>query len=331
MRLRSIGDTVLMTPCLAALRAWSNTLEIDVLVEELSAPVLEGHPLVSRLYTLPRSLPARLRIVGKLRARRYDAAFNLHGGTTGTFLTLLSGARHTVTYNANQYSFLLKHRAPAPDEIWAKGAIHCVEQQLGLLKWAGLPVSEPPASSLTPTPEAVSRVEAMLKGHGIGEYVVVHPAAAFESKQWSADRFAALLEHLYRNYGLWGVVAVASNERVIGERVTSLARAPALLCADLGLIDLIALIDRARLFVGNDSGPAHIAAALGRPLVAIFGSSNPRVWRPWSRAPYRMLRAELACSPCPGYFCPEFERPECIRRVSLDEAVKAVDELLSFS
>ncbi len=319
-----------MTPCLSALRAWSRALEIDVLVESLSAPILQGHPLVSRLYTLPRSLSARLQIVGKLRARRYDAAFNLHGGTTGTFLTLLSGARHTVTYNANQYSFLLKHRAPAPDEIWDKRSIHCVEQQLGLLKWAGLPVSEPPASFLVPAPEAVSRVEAMLKEHGIEEYVVVHPAAAFESKRWSADRFAALLEYLYRSYGLWGVVSVAPNERAIGERVMSLVRTPTLLCADLGLIDLVALIDRAKLFVGNDSGPAHIAAALGRPLVAIFGSSNPLVWRPWSRAPYRMLRAELPCSPCPGHFCPEFERPECIRRVLLDEAIRAVDELLSF-
>ncbi|MEM4251814.1 MAG: hypothetical protein QW828_08275, partial [Candidatus Bathyarchaeia archaeon] len=162
VRLRSIGDTVLMTPCLAALRTWSSSVEIDVVVESLSAPILQGHPLVNRLYTLPRSLQARVQVVGELRRRGSDLAFNLHGGTTGTFLTLLSGAKHTVTYSANQYSFLLKHRAPSPTQIWDKEDIHCVEQQLGLLKWAGLPLSAPPACSLRPAPEALARVEAML-------------------------------------------------------------------------------------------------------------------------------------------------------------------------
>lgn len=331
VRLRSIGDTVLMTPCLTALRAWSSTLEIDVLVEPLSAPVLQGHPLVNRLYILPRSFKARMRIVSELRSRRYDLAFNLHGGTTGTFLTLLSGAEHTVTYSANQYSFLLKHRAPNPDQIWAKEDIHCVEQQLGLLKWAGLPVSTPPASFLKTSSEATASIKAMLKRHNVAQYVVVHPAAAFESKQWATERFAGLIEHLYQNYGLCAVVAVAPNERAIAEHVVGLVRTPSLLCADLSLVELMALIDAARLFVGNDSGPAHIAAALGKPLLVIFGSSNPRVWHPWSQAPYRLLRAELPCSPCPGHFCPEFGRPECIRQVLLEDALRAVDELLESS
>lgn len=319
-----------MTPCLVALRNWKADLEVDVVVERIAAPILEAHPLITKLYVLERSLYSRYEVIGKLRARRYDIAFNLHGGTTATFLAFLSGAKHTVCYRANQYSFLLDHRAPSPERIWGKNEIHCVEQQVGLLKWVGLDLERPPAGLLKPWSEAVVKVRQLLDARKIGRYVLVHPAAAFESKRWPAEHFAELLEHIYDNYGLIGVAAIAPSEVGIGRRLVTLAKTPVELFTDLSLAELLALIDEAVLVIGNDSGPAHMAAILGKPLLMVFGSSNVRVWRPWSVAPYRVVSAELPCSPCPGKICREYVSPQCILHPSLLwKAIKAVDELFA--
>lgn len=336
VRLRSIGDTVLMTPCLAALKRWQPALEIDVLTEALSAPVLERHPHVNQLFILPsggtqrEKLASRIGTVSQLRARRYDAVFNLHGGTTATFITRLAGARLSVGYQANQYARLLTARAPAPELVWQKAEIHCVEQQLALLKWVGVPVEPPPPLSLTVNPDADARVATLLAEAGLGgSFAVVHPAAAFPSKQWEAARFARVIDHVWSRYRLPAVVVTAPQERAVASAVSAAARTDTYTFTDLGLAELMALIARASLFVGNDSGPAHIAAAFAKPLVVIFGSSNARVWHPWALAPYRLLRTEMVCAPCPGYTCSEYPEPECIKRITTDEAIAAVDELMT--
>ena len=99
--------------------------------------------------------------------------------------------------------------------------------------------------------------------------------------------------------------------------------------ADLSLPEVSALAARARLFVGNDSGIAHMAAAVGAPAVVIFGSSNVAHWRPWARSPAEVVLEEMECQPCHGYFCEKFERPECILRVPVERVNAAIDRVLS--
>ena len=98
--------------------------------------------------------------------------------------------------------------------------------------------------------------------------------------------------------------------------------------SDLSLPEVTALASRARLFVGNDSGIAHIAAAASAPCVVIFGSSNVAHWRPWTTNPNEVVREEMPCQPCHGYFCAEFEKPECILRVPVERVVAAIDRIL---
>lgn len=334
VRLRSIGDTVLMTPCLTALKTWQPDLEIDVLVESLSAPVLRSHPLVSQLFVLPtvsgqlRKLRTRLKIIQDLRARHYDVAFNLHGGSTAMFLTRLSAATTTVGYASGRYAKLLSIQAPEPQIIWQKPKIHCVEQQLALLKWVGIPITEPPASNLSVDPQSKEFIEEKLKQAKVKqEFIVIHPSAAFASKQWETKRFIEVIEYLYNRYKLISVIAVAPNEKAIAEAIKKDVKVPIVSFTDLNLAQLMALIAQAKLFLGNDSGPAHIAAALKKAIVVIFGSSNSDVWHPWSTK-YRLLRADLKCIPCPGYTCSEFPEPECIKKISVTEVIKALDEIL---
>jgi ADP-heptose:LPS heptosyltransferase len=95
------------------------------------------------------------------------------------------------------------------------------------------------------------------------------------------------------------------------------------------LPEVTALAARSSLFVGNDSGIAHIAAAVRTPSVVIFGSSNITHWRPWAIAPSETVREELSCQPCPGYTCAEFDHPECIRRVKVENVIAAIERVTS--
>jgi heptosyltransferase-2/heptosyltransferase-3 len=110
---------------------------------------------------------------------------------------------------------------------------------------------------------------------------------------------------------------------------TVFERQPAFHFDDLSLPEVTALASRARLFIGNDSGIAHIAAATGTPSVVIFGSSNVTHWRPWTVGQTEVVREELACQPCHGYFCAEFDQPQCILRVPVERVMGAIDRILS--
>src|SRR5689334_15812967 len=130
---------VLMTPCLAALKSLRPDLQVTVVSEPLAAPVLEDHPLVDHLIVADKSLAGRTRLAGELRRRRYDVAFNLHGGTTATWLARLAGAKCTIGYKSYRHSQWLDLRAPSSEVILGRKPLHSVEHQLALLHWAGVP------------------------------------------------------------------------------------------------------------------------------------------------------------------------------------------------
>jgi predicted lipopolysaccharide heptosyltransferase III len=338
IRLRSIGDTVLMTPVLETLKRWRPSIRVTVILEPLSAPLLESHPQVDELIVLPRTgnglsdAVFRAGLVARLRRSRFDAVFNLHGGTTGAWLARLSGAKRRIAYPLKNTRALLTDPAPPPVELWGKTRIHCVEQQLGLLKFVGVPIpSPPPRTRLHLSPIARERLSARLADAGVtGGYAVFHPGAAFASKQWETKRFAALADIL-AGRGLRTVISAAPAEAATAEAVRE-ATGPTtkpVVFTDLALAETMALIAGAGLFVGNDSGPAHIAASFERPTVVIFGSSNDAVWHPWTDAPNEVVRRRLPCVPCAGPGCHAFPEPECIRQITVDEVLAAVERVLA--
>lgn len=332
VRLRSIGDTVLATPSLYALRRFLPTARIDILLEEAVAPVLDGCTDVDNVLTIERgsNTLARARMARELRATNYDVAYNLHGGTTATLLMRAAGVRHRVGYSDYQYSRLLNHAAPPAPALWNQEKTHSVEQQLALLGWTGVPVSDRPPTRLTVTKEAEASVDRKLADCGFNEatpFALVHPAAAFESKQWATENFARVAERLEAR-GLRVVAIAASNQAPILAALQAASTARIHAFTDFSLPEVTALSARARIFVGNDSGVAHIAAAVRAPSVVIFGSSNVAHWRPWTTARAEVVREEMTCAPCPGYTCAEFEQPECIRRVTVERVVAAVERVL---
>lgn len=338
IRLRAIGDTVLFTPCLEVLKRWRPELEIDVLTESLSAPVLQGNPNLTKLFVIPRSKLSWLRfkeraaVVSALRQRQYDLAIDLRGYRTSATVMRQVGARQSVSFAECPMSHLATLRIPSPGEIWGEPYVHNVKQQLAPLKWLGVPVEEIPPPHVFVDPQADARVARRLAELGVdGGFALLHVGASTRWKVWEPARFARINDYLWERHRLPSVVLAGQSEGRIVSTITETATHRPQVCTDLTLADTIALIARAALLLGNDSGPAHIAAAVGTPAAAIYGPADPQIWGLWTAAPHRIITPEIPeAEQCPR--C-RFDRcrvtPRCMDRVAVEQVISALDSLLA--
>lgn len=329
IRLRSIGDTVLSTPSLISLKNFLPEAEIDILLEDWVAPVLEGFEYIDNVVVAGKSAGEKLKTVSHLRRRKYDVAFNLHGGTTSTFFTRASGAHHRVGYAEYRYSSGYSHLLSSSADFWGKPFTHSAEQQMALLGFAGVPVDAATRSHLAVTETAARSLrEKFLASTGDslefkGPIALIHPASAFLTKQWATGNFAQVVGHLH-SLGIHSVAIAARSESALLDALKMAASVPVTTFSDLSLPEITALAAHAKLFVGNDSGIAHIAAAVKTPTVVVFGSSNRNHWYPWTDAPNEMVFEELPCQPCPGYECKVFGDPKCILSVTPAAVMAAI-------
>lgn len=353
VRLRSIGDTVLATPSLIALKRFLPNAEVDILLEDWVAPLLDGFGSVDNVIRVGKGLGDRIRIAREIRNRRYDVVFNLHGGSTSTLLTAASGAAHRIGYIGYKYPARYNHLLSSSSDFWHQEFTHSAEQQLALLGFVDVPVEDRPKSRLAVTADALESLEKKLHAKSqrqqsdealsrisrsdgksdwfdTGEFALLHPAAAFATKQWPTEHFARTAEFLAEQ-GLRCIAVAARNESEVLAELTRSASVPIVTFDDLTLPEITALASKSRLFVGNDSGIAHIAAAVKTPTVVIFGSSNRNHWRPWTDAPNEIVFEEFACQPCAGYECNEFGEPRCILTIPPEKVFSAISTVLERS
>jgi heptosyltransferase III len=317
IRLRSIGDTVLSTPSLIALRRFLPDAQIDILLEDWVAPLLDGFNEINNVIKLGDS---KLKTARKIRSEKYDVVINLHGGSTSGFFTRFSGAKHRVGYSAYSYSFLHNHLLSSSAEYWHEEKTHSAEQQLALLGFVGVPVEDRPMSKLVVLPVSSFRSSKL-------PYALIHPAAAFETKQWSAENFAEIAEFLVQK-GLQIVAVGTKKEREVFDELRKFSQVPIVCYDNLTLPQITHLASQAKIFVGNDSGIAHIAAAVKTPSVVIFGSSNRAHWSPWTEARNAIAYEEFLCQPCAGYVCKPFGEPKCILSVKVQDVKEAIEKVL---
>ncbi len=358
IRLRSIGDIVLLTPALRLLKEWRADLRATVLVESRFRELLEGHPDVDEILGLaphhhgaglgdPATesvaipLQSRLAVVRELRRRKFALCLNLHGGPTSTLLTRCCGAERKAGFAHFRASRLAGYHFLIPDARTILGqpaaagqpGIHTAEHQASALFWLGLPRQEVPAARLVVSPRGRGSWRARKAAFGIAErqdYAVLHPTALYVTKQWSAENFARLGTAVERETGLAVVYSCGPGESSALDAVEQASRQAIRRLEGPPFNEFIAALAEARLFVGNDSGPAHLAAALGRPSVVIFGSSSSAIWGPWPRHGVgHVVQNYYECNPCPGDRCYRFERPECILSVSFDQVWSAARAALT--
>jgi heptosyltransferase-3 len=246
IRLRSLGDCVLTTPALALLTNHRPDLKITVIVEPRFAAIFEGNPDVDE--TREDACPA-------------DLALNLHGGSRSMWLTLQTRAKLRAGFTHHRYSFIYSHRIPRAQEILkVHRRVHTAEHLASAMFWLGVPQAEIPRAKLAEEPPPA-----------LPPYAVFHPFASSPDKTWRAERF---IEVARRLSGLESVFLAGPGDDA--SRFKSFR-----VWKNEPLSRLKSLMSGAALFIGNDSGPAHIAAAFGVPTVVLFGSSEPTTWAPW--------------------------------------------------
>jgi lipopolysaccharide heptosyltransferase I len=330
----SLGDVALTLPALTALRLGFPGARISWLIRPEFAPLLQNHPHLDEIIIFDRKLlgkalynaraaAALFSLIRNLRRRRFDAVFDFQGLLRTASLAFLSGCKNRFGMrNAREFAHLLYTHKVVQDP----DCIHLVDYFLKIIRTAGAP--EAKAQFVLPVdPAAAAALNAKLAEHGVGadDYAVFVPGSAHADKCWPVERFAALGDNVHSQFGLSIVATGTLQEKSVVEKLKTLTAAPVADFAGLtNLLELIALLKGARLVVGNDTGPPHIAAALGTPVVMIFGRSNPaRV------APYRRKHSLVAIEPWTRGFKPDSTDPRHhISNIQLNDVYQHVIQQL---
>jgi heptosyltransferase-3 len=340
VKLRHHGDVLLASPVFQVLKNRAPHLEIDALVYRETREMLEGHPAIAQIHGIDRAwkrrglvLQARREgeLFATLRQRRYQLLVHLTDHWRGAWLSQALRPRWSVApmRESRLWKWSFSHRYPLPRFT----PRHTVEANLDALRRVGIyPEENEKSLVMVPGPEAEARVDSLLAAAGIAPrgFIQVHPTSRWLFKAWTEGKYAELLRGLARD-GHRVVLTGAPDprERAIIARILAAAEAPIHdLSGQLTLREMGALSARARLFFGVDSAPMHIAAAMGTPVVALFGPSSDKVWGPW-RVAHRIVVSDHPCRPCGNDGCGGGKVSECLTQLPVERVRSAVNELLS--
>jgi ADP-heptose:LPS heptosyltransferase len=255
IRLRSLGDCVLTTPAISMLKQARPDLRIAVVVEDAFAPVYAGNPDIESI------LPPRAMEIARWNP---ELTLNLHGGNTSTRLTIAARSPLRAGFEHFRFRPVYNIRIPRAQEILnVDRKVHTAEHVASAMFFLGVPFAEIPRARLFAGAVPAKR-----------SYAVLHPMAATPEKTWPQGNFLRVAEHLDKNLEIEPVFVAGP-----GEDLTAFSRYRCL--AGASLEEIKSLLAGAALFIGNDSGPAHMAAAFGVPVIVLFGPSDPDVWHPW--------------------------------------------------
>ena len=328
IKLRYIGDVLLATPTIRAIKAARPDVRVTMMVNRGTEDVLSCNQDLDELMVLDKgSLVAQWRFIVELRRRRFDTVIDLTDGDRSAFLSWICGASVRIGFNDEHrwrgrcYTQVVQ---PMP------GVRHRIDRDVASLEPLGLHASqEPPRLWLTREDEA--RADQLLGRLGVRRdqpIVILQPAARYWFKAWPYERFAELADRLVSDYGCQVLIGGSREEEALVQRIQAAAKSrPISMAGQATLKEFAAIAQRAALFVGNDSGAMHIAAAVGTPMVALFGPSNPEEWGPRGER-VKVLYKGLDCRAC---FHPTCERGElnCMKQLSVEEVCSAAVQLLA--
>ena len=339
----SLGDVVNALPFLTSLRRRYPDRHIAWLVEEEASELLLGHPFLDRVVIsgrrrwaqellAPLRWPSALREIGgliaELREGRYDLVVDLQGLLKSALMLVFSGARFRVGFaSAREGSQrVLTHLVPLPS-----GPTHAVDRYLEAARFLG---AEPLSKTFVfpSNAEDGRRAEALLAEAGVGAddpVIALNPRARWRTKLWEEERFARLGEMLAGRCGARILVIGSASDLPLANRLAArMNPAPFVVAGRTDLKLLIALLKRIDLLVTVDSGPMHLAAAVGTPLVALFGPTDPRLNGPYG-SDGAVLRVPLPCSPCLKRRCQIRDDRLCMRSISEEEVAAAASVILA--
>jgi heptosyltransferase-3 len=318
---------LLLTPVFTSLRQAFPKAELFACVNQGTEPVLTSNPNLAGIFTIPgTSSLQQLKSITRIRKTKFDLVLDFTGSDRSAFLARLSGAPERWGYHRVK-GFLGRNRLFTKTGR-RKKSVHVVEQQADLLDQFGIP-SPSPKLQYSVREEDRAAVAALVRQNKL--LVHVHPVSRLMVKTWPARFMSILLDHLAAR-GLTPVLTASSDPTEVQwlRELQTLTKAPLLdLSGRLSLPQLAALSERAALFVGVDSAPLHIAAAVGTPVIGIFGPSSEILWGPWCEKKLGPLtRNDLDCRlPCQlKSACPHIA---CLREMTPEMVLPKVDQFLA--
>lgn len=320
-----IGDAVMTTPALTALRAQFPDAEIVMLANPLVAELFQFHPSVDRVMIYDRKGYHRgaagfIRIVKELRSQRFDAAILLQNAIEAALLTACAGIPRRAGYTTDGRRLLLNY----PVTVTAQDKrMHHTDYYCQLLNRLGVSDGDGQLC-LSCTDEEKSWAETVLESDNV---IAINPGAAYGSaKRWLPDRFAEVADTLATRYDAKIVLTGGPGEREIGCDIAAAMSSTSInMVGKTSVRQMMALLSHSRLLVSNDSGPMHVASAFDIPIVAVFGSTDHTTTCPASHS-VKIVRKEIDCAPCLLRQCPTDHR--CMTAISVDDVLDAAFELL---
>jgi len=349
VKLDHLGDVVTATPVFRALRGAYPDARIDALVGSWAQPLLAGNPNVDLILTYDssrfsrsegsrRSFPQRFRQMRAIGARRYTHIIDLRGDSWTLLLPFLSGAKRRVDRGTVRLESWLTKR------MWAFGGtppgpepVHEVETNLAVIQpLLGPSGSQPPPSTVSTRVEvfvtdadrrALTERTRMFGIPDGAALVVIHPGASWRPRAWRPERFAEVAREILDRYPVHICFVGTTEDADIADRIAILIQdRRAHFLFELRLIETATLIERAVLFIGNDSGIAHLAAACGTPQIALYGPQDPRRFRPWSSRAI-VLHKPVPCFPCKQKVCVVPHNP-CVNLIFVEEVMRGAESVL---
>ncbi len=339
VKMSALGDIVHALPVLAYLKSAAPEVEIDWLVEEGFASLLHKHPLIRKVHPvrmkfwrqqgLVKSFAEIRRFRQGLRQEKYDIVLDLQGNSKSGLFTLFSGAPLRYGFGRDgvrEWPNLLSTNRHA---LLGTGGHHISERTLTVARAAlSGGAANVLAGPLSPDAEALASVDRLLQAQdlSVGRRVVLHYGTTWKTKLWSLDHWRQLVLRLVNELDLRPILTWGNDdERQAAETINEAGSGKAVIWPRGSLPELVALLARADLVIGGDTGPVHIAAAVGTPTVSLYRVTDSRRNGPRGER-HILLQAPLECSPCLRKSC---ERDaECGRSISVEEVFRAVERQL---
>ncbi len=320
-----IGDAVMTTPALGAIRAAFPSAEISIVANPVVGELFTRHPYCDRLIVFDkekshRGIRGMLSLCRQLRGYRFDIAVLFQNAFEAALMAVLSGVPARAGYRTDGRGLLLTHGVPIGEN---ERKLHHTDYYLQMLDYLGIKGGDGQLK-LSCTDQEISRARQTL---GDREWVAINPGATYGSaKRWYPDRFAAVADNLAKEYSVRVLIIGGAGERDVSEDIeASMETTPLNLCGRTTVREMMAVLSQCRLMITNDSGPMHIAAAFDVPIVAVFGPTDHTTTSPLSDN-YNIIREEADCAPCLLRHCPTDHR--CMEAITADDVLIAARSLM---
>lgn len=326
IRLRFMGDVLLTTPVIKSLHVNYPDAYISYLTEKNYFDVLSGNPYINEILTLDtdNKFLSQLELIMKIRKEKFDLVIDLFGNPRSALITFLSKARYRLgfEFRGRKYAYNI-----ISDE---KNIKSIIDVYLNTLKKIG--IDHPGKELYFPiTPQYENYALKYFSENSINSdklIVGLNPGASHPSKQWGDKKFALLAEKLIERYNAQLIIFEGPKEKKLAGEIAKLINKKVSIAKDINLKQLGDLIKKCKVFITNDAGPMHIAAAVGTKTIALFGQGEPEIWFPYEeKNKFVALHEKVECSPCHLDICNQSIH-KCMDLITVDKVIEAFDKLI---